>query len=201
MSQQLQKIKSDDATKELIPAKVQGTKLGEVLNMPTLCILLAYMLRMNELEDASLQQDLEFILSKATYLIETMLMVTSKMNMEFAMRNIPKRVSAKTANTIIAFSQNVVQGMWYDDDDYMQLPYVDYERVKSFKKKSKNMPFEQYCRLTTEERRALALYDDPKQFEDCEKTIKSFPVIDVNVTFEVEGEKDIAVGDLLTIKI
>jgi hypothetical protein len=72
--------------------------------MPTLCILLAYMLRMNELDDGSLQQDLEFILSKATYLIETMLMVTQRMNMEFAMRNIPKRVSAKTANTIIAFS-------------------------------------------------------------------------------------------------
>ena len=76
--------------------------------MPTLCILLAYMLRMNELDDGSLQQDLEFILSKATYLIETMLMVTQRMNMEFTMRNIPKRVSAKTANTIIAFSQNIV---------------------------------------------------------------------------------------------
>jgi len=47
----------------------------------------------------------------------------------------------------------------------------------------------------------LALYDDPKHFEDCEKTIRSFPVIDVNVTYEVEGEKDIAVNDLLTIKI
>ena len=76
--------------------------------MPTLCIILAYMLRMNELDDGSLQQDLEFILSKATYLIETMLMVTQRMNMEFAMRNIPQRVSAKTANTIIAFSQNLV---------------------------------------------------------------------------------------------
>lgn len=117
------------------------------------------------------------------------------------MRNIPKRVSAKTANTIIAFSQNVVQGLWYDDDDFMQLPYVDYERVKNFKKKNKNITLEQYCRLTTEERRALALYEDPKQFEDCEKTIKSFPVIDVKVTYEVEGEKEIAVNDLLTIKI
>ena len=156
---------------------------------------------MNELDDGSLQQDLEFILSKATYLIETMLMVTQRMNMEFAMRNIPKRVSAKTANTIIAFSQNLVQGMWYDDEDFMQLPFVDYERIKNFKKKNKNVSLEQYCRLTTEERRAMALYEDPKQFEDCEKTIKSFPVIDVNCTIEVEGEKDIAVGDLLTIKI
>jgi Sec63 Brl domain len=55
--------------------------------------------------------------------------------------------------------------------------------------------------LTTEERRALGLYDNPAHFEDCEKTIKSFPVIDLNVTYEVEGEKEIAVNDLLTIKI
>jgi hypothetical protein len=91
--------------------------------------------------------------------------------------------------------------MWYDDDDFMQLPYVDYERVKIFKKKNKNISLEQYCRLTTEERKAMALYDNSAHFEDCEKTIKSFPVIDVNVTYEVEGEKEIAVGDLLTIKI
>jgi hypothetical protein len=32
--------------------------------------------------------------------------------------------------------------MWYDDDDFMQLPYVDYERVKKFKKQSKNMTLE-----------------------------------------------------------
>lgn len=123
------------------------------------------------------------------------------MNMQFAMKNIPKRVSAKTANTLIAFSQNMVQGMWYDDDDFMQLPYVDYERVKAFKKKSKNMTLEQYCRLSKEQRKELALYDNPKHFEDCENTIQSFPVIDVQVTFGVDGETDIAVGDLLTIKI
>jgi len=74
MAAQLNKIKSDDATKELIPAKVQGTKLAEFLNMPTLYTILAYMLRMDEL-DASMQEDLEFILSKSTYLIDMMLQV------------------------------------------------------------------------------------------------------------------------------
>lgn len=134
-------------------------------------------------------------------MIETMIQVAMQMNMQFAMRNIPKRVSAKTANTLIGFSQNMVQGMWYDDDDFMQLPYVDYDRIKNFKKKSKNMTFEQFCRLNKEQRKELALYDDPKQFEDSEKTIQSFPVIDVQVSFGVDGETDIAVGDLLTIKI
>jgi len=45
------------------------------------------------------------------------------------------------------------------------------------------------------------MYEDPQQFEECEKVIASLPVIDVNVTYEVEGEQDIAVGDFLTIKI
>jgi len=31
--------------------------------------------------------------------------------------------------------------------------------------------------------------------------IKAFPLIDVKVEFEVEGEKEIAVGDILTIRI
>lgn len=72
MAQQLQAIKTDDATKELIP---KAGKVAEIMNGPTLCIILAYMLRMNELND-SLQEDLEYILSKSTYLIEMMLMVS-----------------------------------------------------------------------------------------------------------------------------
>jgi Sec63 Brl domain len=75
MEEQLKKIKNDDATKEMIPAKVVG-KMNEILNLPTLYIVLAYMLRMNELNE-SLQEDLTYILSKATYLIDMMLQVTN----------------------------------------------------------------------------------------------------------------------------
>ena len=47
----------------------------------------------------------------------------------------------------------------------------------------------------------MALYDDPKQFDECEKIIKILPVIDVNWTFEGERGKEIVVGDQVTIKI
>jgi hypothetical protein len=169
--------------------------------MPSLCIILAYMLRMDEL-DASLQEDLEIILSKSTYLIDMMLQVAMQIKMMFQMRNIPKKVNAKTINTLIGFSQNIVQGMWYDDDDFLQLPFLDYEKVRNFKKKSKNITFENFCRLTRDERKALGMYEENiEQFEECEKVIQTFPIIDVNVKYEVEGETDIAVGDFLTIKI
>lgn len=65
----LAEIKKDDNVKELIP-KVSG-RMAEMLNMQALCIILAYMLRMNELNE-SVQEDLEYILSKAPYMIEQM---------------------------------------------------------------------------------------------------------------------------------
>ena len=68
------------------------------------------------------------------------------------MRNIKKRIPAKTIQVLIGFSQNLVQGMWYDDDPYLQLPNVDYEKFKNFKKKNKAVTFENFCRLTQSER-------------------------------------------------
>ena len=94
MTKQLNKIRTDDATKELIP-KVTG-KLAEILNQPTLCIILAYMLRMVEL-DESLQEDLHIILGKATYLVEMMLQTTNMMRMEAMMGNrAAKRITGST---------------------------------------------------------------------------------------------------------
>ena len=203
--EQFRKIRTDDATKELIPIKVQG-KLAEILNMPTLYIILAYMLRMNELNE-SLQEDLLHILSKATYLIDMMLMVTNALRqqgVQMMMQRQPfKRITAKTALTLISFSQNLVQGMWYDDGDFLQLPFVDYDKVQNFKKKNNGRPItiDAYCRKTKEERKELGMYTDEKQFEDSEKAIQSFPIIDVKAEYSVDGEPEVAVGDILTIKL
>lgn len=168
--------------------------------MPSLCMILGYMLGMNEIDD-SLKEELDFILSKSTYLIEMMLVVTNMMRSEYMMRNIKKRIPAKTVLNLINFSQNLVQGMWIDDDSYLQLPHLDYEKFKNFKKKNKAITFENFCRLTREERQAMSMYDNSKDFEDAEKAIKSFPLIDIKASYEVEGEKEVAVNDILTIKL
>ena len=76
------------------------------------------MLRMNEL-DASLQEDLNLILSKSTFLVEMMLIVCNMLKMEFSMGRIKKRITAKTVLTLISFSQNLIQGMWHDDDAFL----------------------------------------------------------------------------------
>ena len=182
----------------MIPKPVAN--VAQRLNYNALCIILAYMLRMNELNE-HLQEDLEYILSKATYLIEMMLMVGNVLQKEFMMRNIKKRIPAKTINTLIQFSQNIVQGMWADDDPFLQLPFVDYERLKNFRKKNKNITLESYCKLTKEDRKALGMYENPQEFEESERAVGSFPVITAESQHMVEGETDVAVGDILTIKL
>jgi hypothetical protein len=179
-------------------------KLAVNLNFPALYTLLAYILRMDELNE-TLQEDLNYILSKATYLIDMMLMVTRVLwqQMMLAHKRQPfKRITAKTVLSLIAFSQNLVQCMWHDDPDFLQLPHIDDEKVKAFKRRTGGRPLtiEQYCRKTREERRELGLYEDPKQFEDAEKAISSFPVIDVRTEYSVDGEPEVAVGDIVTIK-
>jgi Sec63 Brl domain len=124
--------------------------------------------------------------------------------MMMAMQRMPfKRITAKTALTLISFSQNLVQGMWQDDSEFLQLPHIDYDKVQAFKKKTggKQISLDQYCRKTKEERKELGLYADVKEFEDSEKAIESFPIIDVQVDYSVDGEKEVAVGDILTIKL
>ncbi len=194
----LAEIKKDDNVKELIP-KVSG-KMAEMLNMQGLCIILAYMLRMNELNE-SLQEDLEFILSKAPYMVEQMIQMAMILAMEFKMGRSRKRVTAKNVLTLIAFSQNLVQGMWYDDDPFLQLPFMDYDKIKNLRKKQKSLTLETYCMMNQEQRKAIGLYEDQKEFIESEKAISSLPLIDVKVEYFVEGEKEIAVGDIMTIRI
>lgn len=55
--------------------------------------------------------------------------------------------------------------------------------------------------MSKQERETAAIYEDKKEFEECEKSIPCFPLIDVNIQYFVEGETEIAVGDILTIKL
>jgi hypothetical protein len=121
--------------------------------------------------------------------------------MEFKFGRSKKRINARNVLTLITFSQNIVQGMWLDDDAFMQLPYMNYDLYKNLRKKHKTLTLEQYCLMSREQRKEVGIYEDPKQFEEAEKAVGSFPVIDVKIEYFVEGEQEIAVGDILTIKL
>lgn len=59
---------------------------------------------------------------------------------------------------------------------------------------------EEFCKMTPQERKEIDLFNE-KELKDVECAVKHFPIIDLKVEAFVEGETDIAVGDLLTIKI
>jgi hypothetical protein len=120
--------------------------------------------------------------------------------MEFKMKRSPKKITAKNVGTLLDFSQNIVQAMWKDDDNLLQVPHLDHERINQLRKKKKNLTIEEFCKMTPQERKDLEIFSD-KELKDVECAIKQFPIIDLKVEAFVEGENEIAVGDLLTIKI
>ena len=73
------------------------------VNIKALCLILAYMLRMNELDETN-KEDLEFILSKTPYLIEQMIQMAMALAMEFKFGRSKKRITARNVLTLIAFS-------------------------------------------------------------------------------------------------
>lgn len=77
------------------------------------------------------------------------------------------------------------------------------EKIKKMKQKKKNLNLDEFIILKPEERKAIIAeaFDDAAQIDDIEKAISVFPEIDIKVDYFVEGEKEIAVGDVLTIKI
>lgn len=88
--------------------------------------------------------------------------------------------------------------MWKDDDVFMQIPHMTDERLKKLRKLKKGLTIEDFCKLSTSERKELQLFDNETEFNDCEKAIKVFPLVDLKVELYVDGENEVAVGDFLT---
>ena len=75
-------------------------------------------------------------------------------------------------------------------------------KVRRVRQIKKQISIDAFCRLTPETRLGLKLFpDEPEKLEDLEKAIQAFPTLDITCKAEVKGEKEIAVGDLLTIEI
>lgn len=55
--------------------------------------------------------------------------------------------------------------------------------------------------MTREQRLETGIYENKEEFEQVEKAVACLPLIDVEIKYFVEGEEEIAVGDILTIKL
>lgn len=61
--------------------------------------------------------------------------------------------------------------MWKDDDNLLQVPHLDHERINLLRKKKKQLTIEEFCRMTPQERKELDIFSD-KELKDVECAIK-----------------------------
>lgn len=75
------------------------------------------------------------------------------------------------------------------------------QKIKALKSKLKGMPLEFFCRLGADKRKELEIHETAKEYQDMEQAIQAFPILDIKIKLEVEGEKEILIGDILTINL
>jgi hypothetical protein len=90
--------------------------------------------------------------------------------------------------------------MWKDDDVFLQIPHMNEANLKKLRKQKKSITIEDFCKLSGAERKELQLFDSEAEYEDCEKAIRVFPLVELKAELFVDGENEIAVGDFLTQK-
>lgn len=100
----------------------------------------------------------------------------------------------------------MTQGLWSTSDPMLQLPGFDQAEIKKYRgllrqHRIPNGSIETFCRLSTEERRALKLFggDGPKNAE-LEKVVKAMPLISISAKAFTEGEEKMTATDAITLK-
>lgn len=129
-----------------------------------------------------------------------------------------KKMTAKSLMTLIQFLQNVMTGGFTNKSPFSQLADVKGETTcLRIKEMIGNKTFYNYCgggpksvAMTKEERLKLApkIYDQKagsaalnRKFDLQERFIEALPIVKLTMTAEVAGEKEIYVGDVLTVSL
>lgn len=95
-------------------------------------------------------------------------------------------------------------------DPYSQLPGFGEEEIRRVNEKMKRKTIYQYALMTKEERKEMASYvfgfdeGSPKlnyAFEQQELCLDALPIVELQMTAEVEDEEECVVGDVLTCKL
>ena len=119
-----------------------------------------------------------------------------------------KKLPFGAIQSLIHFQQYFVQGIWTSDDPLIQLPGVDGEMVKAYKRARKDQQaiqdgkIDTFCRLTPEQRANLNLFDgDVAKNKQLEQVVKAMPLVTVTSKAYVEGEKTMTASDIISIEI
>ena len=117
---------------------------------------------------------------------------------------------AKNVLTLIQFSQNLMTGALIVKDPYYILPGFGDDEIKRVNEKMKKKTLYNYATLDQKERAEMAPYvfgleEGSKELkyklEQQELCIEALPIVELQMTAEVEDEEECVVGDVLTCKL
>lgn len=119
--------------------------------------------------------------------------------------NIPnlKYCGLRCIHVLIDFQQALSQGLWQNSFDIDQLQFIDEEKTDLIIKKIKRVPKLKYLIEHYDDeanQKFINLFSEQEQ-EELKKEILIYPKIHVEHKVEVENEKEIVEGDIVTVKL
>ncbi|RHZ69301.1 hypothetical protein Glove_284g63 [Diversispora epigaea] len=153
-------------------------------------MIYAHLLRIN-IDDKLLLKDKYFIIERAIHLINGILEIALAHNW------------LKTSIRCMEVSQLLVQAMWIHDNQFVQLPYVTNDVLKSMRIKKKVIRnIAQFRELNDDERRNAIKLSDPLEYDSIMRIAELYPIIRIeDAYFKVPGYDIITTGSIVTLLI
>lgn len=195
----------NDEIDELLP-KTQSRRTQD-MNMKPVLLILGHLMGDENVRHPLFKDGLSQILRQGVSHLNMMVETAMDIIQMERLGQTAKKLSFKALETLMNFQQYFVQGLWVNDDPMMQLPGMDADEIKKYRKQLKdhqipNGKIETFCRLSKEQRANLNLFDGNKaKLDQLEKVIANMPVVSVHQEILVEGEKMITAQDIITFKI
>lgn len=180
---------------------INPQKGGVMKNYKPHLLTMLYMFRANNIPE-QYQKEIRDIVEKVPSLIDLWLELSMMFHMQYRMKRIRKNMTFKAMSNIIVFAQHVVQGIWENDSQLLQLPYMDADRISKIAKKmkKKEITLKEYVSLTKEERHSHEAFNE-QELKVVEHCIENLPNIKVIPEVITEGSEDIVVHDIVSIKV
>jgi translocation protein SEC63 len=175
-------------------------KKGVLKSYKANMLLMFYMFRV-EVPD-KYQEIIDMMMEKTSEMIDLCLEISLSFHMQFRSRRSEKNMTFHSLVTILKFSQHFIQGIKEFDSQLFQLPNMDLDKINKICKKmnKKEVTLQEYILLDKQSRKEHGALTDKEQAE-VEKCINHLPSVKVTAQIVTDGDEDIVLNDIVTIKI
>jgi translocation protein SEC63 len=163
-------------------------------------LLMFYMFRV-EVPD-KYQELIDEMVEKSPEMIDLCLEISLSFHMQYRSRRSNKNMTFSSLVTVLKFSQRFIQGMKEFESELSQLPHMDLDKITRIckKLKKKEVSLQEYIALGQQGRKEHDALTD-SELDNVEKCIKHLPVVKVTAQIVTDGDEDIVLNDIVSIKI